>query len=838
MGTAHATSCILSGDWVIYLAHRRALHQYGPTMLFPIFVVLSSLLSSVVAEPHAHLKSPKHWVKKTGLIEVLAAASPPSNSTTFSPVAVAPKANIFISLTNDEAASVVSFLHNQTELNLTAAADAGAWDNAIEVLDLVQPNKTDALEYLDNGAPLPDRFAVARIAFGATEEPYVQDFIVGPLPISNTSTYASLDWATTSGSAKIRNYNADEELLTQWKFDVTATVADIVLDLLNGTATGSDDDDFDIWGIDPLWMEEIDGEERVIIWNTYWRFPSDEDAVFDGTSCKSPPGETLLPQGLFFKSDITGRDSSKWKVLGWVYGDIFYPTTEEFRKAWSSPDFVKYDLNLPGSWIGSDQTGDPLPGDNIAPPVAVQPSGQRFAVDEAQKYIEWMDFSFYLTFTRDTGVRLFDIRYKGDRIVYELGFQEAIAHYAGNDPVQSGTAYMDTFVGFGPYAFELIPGYDCPAYSHFLNSTFHAVEVSTTHRNNICLFESDAGYLIQRHSSSNYVAATKNIVFTLRSVSTVGNYDYSFDYVFAMDGSIETIIRASGYIQSAYYAKNNDYGYQVHDALSGSMHDHVLNWKVDIDILGTENTFVKHKIVPAEVKYPWANETRSTMRLERERVENEDDAKLSWPRNGADMFLVENSDKPNKYGEPRGYKIAPSRGGAGMHITIQNSSNLLKSQGFAKHALYVTKQKDTEVRASHANNDYDPGHPLIDFEAFLNSESLNQTDIVLWLNLGMHHVPHTGDIPTTVFTTAQSAFIISPHNYFLNDASRATRQMVRIDYNSSGVQLVKEFGGNIPSGLVNLTEIQPDFHNYAADVNVRKFPYDPLHPYNDTESIV
>ncbi|KAJ7661708.1 copper amine oxidase [Mycena rosella] len=752
-------------------------------------------------------------------MEVLVAASPPSNSTIFSPVAVAPKANIFISLTDDEAASVISFLHNQTKLNLTAAADAGAWDNAIEVVDLVQPNKTDALEYLDNGGAVPDRFAVARIAFGATDEPYLQDFIVGPLPISNSSTYASLDWATTSGSAKIRNHNADEDLLAQWNLDVTATVADIVLDLLNGTATGSDDDDFDIYGIDPLMYEEIDGEQRVILWNTYWRHPSDQDA-------------TLLPQGLFFKSDITGRDSSKWQLQGWLYGDIFYSTTEEFRQAWSSPDFVKYDLNLPGSWIGSDQTGEFFPGDNIAPPIAVQPNGaygQRFSVDEEQKhvlsaYVEWMDFSFYITFTRDTGLRLFDVKYKGDRIIYELGMQEAIAHYAGSDPVQSGTAYMDVFNGFGPYAFELVPGFDCPTYSHFLNATFHAAEVSTTHRNNICLFESDPGYLMQRHSSSNYLALTKNIVFTLRSVSTVGNYDYNVRPFFTLDGSIETIVRASGYIQSAFYAKNNDYGYQIHDALSGSMHDHALNWKVDMDILGTENTFVKHKIVPVQVKYPWSNNTRSTMQLQRERVENEDDAKLYWPQNGADMFLVENSDQPNKYGEPRGYKIAPSRGGAGMHLTIQNSSVLLKSQGFATHGLYITKQKDTEVRASHANNNYDPGHPLIDFDAFFNSESLNQTDIVL--SLGMHHVPHTGDIPNTVFTTAQSAFIISPHNYLLNDASRATRQMVRIDYNSSGVQLVKEFGGKMPSGMVNLTAIQPNFNNYEGDIATRTFPYD------------
>jgi primary-amine oxidase len=77
-------------------------------------------------------------------------------------------------------------------------------------------------------------------------------------------------------------------------------------------------------------MEEIDGEQRVVLWETYWRYPSDEDAVFDGTfyyglgnlsQTPLPQGETLLPQGLFFKTDITGRDSSKWKVLGWLYAE-------------------------------------------------------------------------------------------------------------------------------------------------------------------------------------------------------------------------------------------------------------------------------------------------------------------------------------------------------------------------------------------------------------------------------------------------------------------------------------------------------------------------------------
>ena len=51
------------------------------------------------------------------------------------------------------------------------------------------------------------------------------------------------------------------------------------------------------------------------------------------------------------------------------------------------------------------------------------------------------------------------------------------------------------------------------------------------------------------------------------------------------------------------------------------------------------------------------------------------------------------------------------------------------------------------MRAAHAFNDYDTARPLIDFNNFFDGDNLIQEDLVLWFNLGMHHVPHTGDLP-------------------------------------------------------------------------------------------
>lgn len=221
---------------------------------------------------------------------------------------------------------------------------------------------------------------------------------------------------------------------------------------------------------------------------------------------------------------MTGRDPSKWKLEGWLYNDIFYPTTDAFKAAYYAPGFVKLKPNVEGVWATSDQQGPVLPLDTASPPESVAPAGSRYFVDHQQKYVKWMDFTFYMGFTRDRGLALYDIRYKGERILYELSLQEALAHYAANDPVQSGTAYLDTFYGFGTYAFEMVKGYDCPAYATYLNSSFYVSETTHTHLSSICLFEFDASYPIQRHSTSQYVSNTKNIYFTVRSVCTVGKW--------------------------------------------------------------------------------------------------------------------------------------------------------------------------------------------------------------------------------------------------------------------------------------------------------------------------
>ncbi|KXJ85223.1 copper amine oxidase [Microdochium bolleyi] len=727
------------------------------------------------------------------------------------PTTVGPYKNIWQGLTEKETVDVIQFLHSDAVgLNLTAAANASDWDNAILSVELMLPNKTEVLQYIDgNATASPVRHARAILMFGATENPYVREYMVGPLPICNTSTVSPYTFRTTrGGDGKVTVRNADQSKYVELSASILREAEDVTKFLWNLTA--ADKIQLPLAFMAPI---TVTGDE-VSQWQS---FIAPTTSIYDTV--------TLLPLGLYVRTDITGRDPSKWQTTGWLYNNIFYPTLDDLRTAIKDPKFEKLAGTSDQEWAHSNSHGEPLKFDEMPPPTIINQGPPRFAVDAKEEYVEWMDFSFYISSTHQKGLRLYDVRYKGKRILYELGLDEAIAHYAGIDPVQSGTIYFDGGNGFGPTIVSLVRGYDCPGHATFLNTTQTTKETSYTQSDGVCLFEMDKGYPIQRHGWAGYTGATKNIGFTVRAVYTIGNYDYMTSYEFSLDGSIEVSVRASGYISAAYYANNEDYGFKIHDSLSGSLHDHVITFKADLDVLGTENSVQKIEIVPSTEKYVWLNGTRNTMKARKSFIATEDDGKINWSPNGGSMYAVVNKDQPNSNGEYPGYRIAPATGVA--YLTVQDS-NITRNAGHqSTHHLYVTKHKDSEDACTHQYNSVDIEDPPIDFSKYFDGESLDQEDLVVWFNLGMHHMPHTGDLPNTVFTTAHSAVIISPFNYLRGDPSRASKQQVEIALSENNPATVKTWGAQAATcSSINQGQVNPDLTTYSGGITVQKYPFD------------
>ena len=140
------------------------------------------------------------------------------------------------------------------------------------------------------------------------------------------------------------------------------------------TAQGAANDTIGVAGSNPLIFED----DKVFQWNQFY--------VAHTGKCID---EDLLLTGLEFKTDITGRDPSKWSVVSWYFNGLIYATLEDFQNAIKSPDFVKPGAPVDGPWACTDTTGEPLPHDDQNPPVSVAPSGERYSIDEESKYVEW-----------------------------------------------------------------------------------------------------------------------------------------------------------------------------------------------------------------------------------------------------------------------------------------------------------------------------------------------------------------------------------------------------------------------------------------------------------------
>jgi hypothetical protein len=118
-----------------------------------------------------------------------------------------------------------------------------------------------------------------------------------------------------------------------------------------------------------------------------------------------------------------------------VYNHQIFDSLEAFIDAWKKGTLKKQPSrpdNADDSWstrkrpAGAVQRDlDHLPG-----PRSVSFAGLRFRVDRATQYISWLGWGLYLGFDRDMGLSLWDIRFKGERIIYEVPRLSTLIKYA------------------------------------------------------------------------------------------------------------------------------------------------------------------------------------------------------------------------------------------------------------------------------------------------------------------------------------------------------------------------------------------------------------------------
>ncbi|KAH9914348.1 amine oxidase catalytic domain-containing protein [Fomitopsis serialis] len=673
--------------------------------------------------------------------------------------------NLWASLTVPETTAIADWLDAPPRaLNLTPGTSAHISDNYIYHIGAWRPAKADALAYLTDpkGTAPPDRYARVTIHHGAAEAPKVQDYLVGPLPVSSETGMRPLTevYHRPEVPYNARGYTTLAEI-QPILIDVMPKMAEATQELFGGVALGLANDTLVGGATGPL---SFDGSFRRGWIN--WR--------------RNVPGLYLHPVGFFLYVDMTGTDPKEWELLKIVYNHQVFESVDDFMDAFRNGTLKRLPAR-PDShdvdWTTRKRPDSPRRDlDHLPGPRSVSFAGLRFRVDSKTQYVSWMGWGMYLGFDRDMGLSLWDIKFRGERVIYELAPQEAIAQYAGNDPMQSTTAWLDRFFGMGGSVRDMLPGYDCPHEAVFLPATTTSFAGSITRERAICIFEHDSARPITRHMgySEAEFGAVRGYNLVVRSISTVGNYDYLFDYIFHLDGTIEVRLSASGYLQGGFWEPSQEgYGTAIRDTTMGSLHDHVINYKVDLDVAGERNSLLFTHTHQEEIEQPWFEDdwgsTVLQQKITRTFVENEDDALLKFPYNFQGGYSLVNRDEKNKWGIPRGYAIHP--GYNPVYNTVVGSKRLLENANWARYNLAVSKRKETEPTSSSMWNQNLPGDPMVNFHKFFDGENITQEDLVAWVNVGTHHLPQAEDSPNTRTNLAASSFFITPLNYFDFDVS-------------------------------------------------------------------
>ncbi|KAJ4932145.1 hypothetical protein JOQ06_010572 [Pogonophryne albipinna] len=181
-------------------------------------------------------------------------------------------------------------------------------------------------------------------------------------------------------------------------------------------------------------------------------------------------------------------------------------------------------------------------------------------------------------------MRVFDVRFNDERIVYELSVQEAMSVYGSVTPGMILTNFLDSSIGIGRFAHELVRGVDCPYEASYVD-TYRYIDVPkpVRFRNSICIFEHNMGQPLRRHFSDFFhhsYGGMVNSALVFRTITAIGNYDYMWDFIFYQSGSVA-------------------------EKVLGNIHTHFINFKVDLDVLGVKNFFQTKDMEYVNVSLPW-----------------------------------------------------------------------------------------------------------------------------------------------------------------------------------------------------------------------------------------
>lgn len=432
---------------------------------------------------------------------------------------------------------------------------------------------------------------------------------------------------------------------------------------------------------------------------------------------------------------------------------------------------------------------------NLQKPLRItEPEGKNFTV--TGQSVHWGNWCFHVGLDSRVGIQLSTVTYKDQgvkrKVMYEGNLGGMVVPYGDPDMGWYFKSYLDSGeYGMGTLTSSLHRGTDTPENAVLFDAVIADYQGNPiTIPNAFAIFERYAGpdYKHQEMGQPNVSVARRELV--VRWVSTVGNYDYMFDWVLAENGTIGINAGATGIeavkgvksrtMHDATAKEDTRYGTLIDHNIVGTTHQHIYNFRLDMDVDGTNNTLTKMNPVIAKNS---KGLRKSAMELETSTVDKEADAAEKF--DAGTIRLISNYSKENAMGNPVSYQIIPYAGGTHPVAKGANFSKeewLFKRLNFMDKQIWVTKYQPNELYPEGAypnRSDKDTGLG----EFIKNNDNIANQDVVVWLTTGTTHVARAEEWP--IMPTEWVNVLLKPWNFFNSTPSLAVNKSTELQQSAT-----------------------------------------------------
>jgi primary-amine oxidase len=399
--------------------------------------------------------------------------------------------------------------------------------------------------------------------------------------------------------------------------------------------------------------------------------------------------------------------------------------------------------------------------DVLKPINITQPQGVSFHMRGNE--LTWAGYKMHIGFNYREGITISDVsvfdrlEQRQRTLFNRISIVEMVVPYGSPEkPHHKKHAFDVGEYGSGLMTNSLKLGCDCKGAIHYLDGVVNTSKgEAAVIKNAICIHEEDNG-LLYKHTDfrDGSVVSARDRKLIISQIITAANYEYGFYHTFTLDGTYKLEVKLTGMLNTYCMhpsEKAAPWGTQVAPKLNAQNHQHIFSLRVDPEIDGPNNTVVQSDAVPADEPVgSEANFYGNGFYCKKTALRTAQEGAADYCHETSRAWDIINPSKVNSAcNKPVSYKIINN---SCPGLLAKPGSVVWKRAAFARKTLWVVPYRDYElfpagdyVCQSTGEENHPHNQTVADWAA--RNESIENTDIVCYVQFGLTHFPRTEDFP-------------------------------------------------------------------------------------------